>query len=534
MKSSGPTGVAGGICDGVSPGVLSDANQMKIKHYCDQRGLIAPPGLVAAHGLVAPELDSLRYEPGLGGDCPPSLDWALRTAERTPWPLPDNLVPLLPVDDSSFACVVAATPDRPDLVGAGAVVRWHLDAECEEHQATLLDTSADVYAQSVVDELRARQTGLARVLDEIGPAYEFNFLDRSERPRGYVVRPVRIACQNVIVGLAAFAQDSGIDGMSVVAWQTCEVPHVATHEGNRALCALMLCDAFQRGGTMEIRFDRPAQVAAQGVTKAGEHLKIDVRYKGHPEMKVPASLRRYGRTVGVALGAEDPASISPAEARELFLAVTRMPKSLQRRATRMIDRGVISAERLCYSLLAGVWREIELDFLLAVSSRAASILTGGSNWWDRSARQAESEVCRAAVMLGMLFRRLDATDAAAADGIARLIEDKKAGITWQVLDETGAVRFQGLTPGEPMPWTNGGQRVNAPELTVLARSIGTSTLVVQATEAAGRGPTAIVVPSGAPVPPLPESVLVLRCPDRLGDIDKTVESNLARGRLSSV
>ena len=94
----------------------------------------------------------------------------------------------------------------------------------------------------------------------------------------------------MIVALAAFAQDSAFDGLSVVAWQTCEVPHVATHEANRALAALTLCDAFKSGGTMEIRFDRPARLTST----AGR-----IVFHGHPENAVPASLRRYGRTVGV-------------------------------------------------------------------------------------------------------------------------------------------------------------------------------------------------------------------------------------------
>ena len=98
------------------------------------------------------------------------------------------------------------------------------------------------------------------------------------------------------------------------------MPHVATHEANRALAALTLCDAFQNGGTMEIRFDRDARFMQDGKP---------ITYHGHPEKAVPASLRRFGRTVGVTLGAEDPRAITPAEARELFLAITPMPAELR-------------------------------------------------------------------------------------------------------------------------------------------------------------------------------------------------------------
>ena len=123
----------------------------------------------------------------------------------------------------------------------------------------------------------------------------------------------------------------------MLAWQTCEVPHVATHEANRGLAALTLCDAYRNGGTMEIRFDWPGQV------RVGDK---SVRYAGHVEGQVPASLRRYARTVGVTLGTHDRGAIFPDEARALFLAVTPMPASLAARATTAMSDYGIPPERL--------------------------------------------------------------------------------------------------------------------------------------------------------------------------------------------
>ena len=175
---------------------------------------------------------------------------------------------------------------------------------------------------------------------------------------------------------------------------------------------------------MEIRFDRDARLTCKGRR---------IVYHGHPEKAVPASLRRYGRTVGVYLGAEDPAAITPAEARELFLAVTPMPPDCAHRVDDAVATRGISPERICFSLLSQIWREPELDFILATSGRAASILEGGAPWTDRASRQAESEVCRAAVMAGMLFRRLNSTDAAGDAGSAvRVVEDRSTGVTWHV------------------------------------------------------------------------------------------------------
>ena len=484
------------------------------------------------NGNLQELLGELLYRPAEDGDqTSSSFEWAESEIEQSEWPLLPNLLPILPVDERSFACVVLSylddDPDLPAWDGEGAVVRWHVNAPEKTQQAALLDTDCFAYAESVAAELAHRKEGLNRMLDVIGPAYQDAYLANEKRPRDFIVRPVRVACQNVIVGLAAIAQDSSFDGLSVVAWQTCEVPHVAAHEANRALTALTLCDAFQNGGTMEIRFDRKTRVKYQGQ---------DHWYEGHPERGVPASLRRYGRTVGVKLGADDPQSISPREARELFLAITPMPEDLRERVGKAIDSYGVSPERLCFTLLAPVWRDIELDYLLATSSRVVAILEGGSSWEARSARQAETEVCRAAVMAGMLHRRLNATDAAGAEEEARVVEDRRAGVEWRVRDDVGAVQFSGLTPGGILPWSPGRQ-IEGSELAVFPRSFVTDAVVDAAmnanvTRATGDVPRALVVPRDTTLPTLPPDLLVLTCPDRRPDIEKTIEGKLLTARIS--
>jgi hypothetical protein len=516
-----------------------------IKSFCDQRGLSAPAALISAHEYHEPEIDDLLYRPGLDPLQPPSLEWAINTIETSTWPLPDQLVPLLPVDDRSFACTVATQHGEEGSASEGAVVRWHLDVEHEEHQATVLDVAADAYVWSVVEELRARPEGLRRMLDEIGPAYELQYLQAEKRPRDFVIRPVRIACQNVIVGLAAFAHDSSIDGSSIVAWQTCEVPHVGTHEGDRALAALMLCDAFQSGGTMEIRFDRTTRLRAQGTSsKAGKHLDIDIEYRGHPEGQVPASLRRYGRSVGVLLGADEPGAdrgaISPEQARNLFLAVTPMPAGLFRRIHEAWNLGIATPERLCFTLLSQNWREIELDFMLACSPRTGSIISGGADWYRRVERQAETQVTRAALMMGMLYRRLDTKDGAgAADGEVRVLEDDRVGVKWEVLPEIGGIRFAGLR-GEALPWQDppsGGGTVldDGSSMVVLPRETLDEETLTAAQSLAGPDTVAVAVPADAEADPEAAAALglsLLRCPARFGELDQAIERRLLAARIS--
>jgi hypothetical protein len=452
-----------------------------------------------------------------------SLEWAESQIEASDWPLLPNLVPVLPIDERSFACVVASDLGGEPLPGEGAVVRWHLSVTDESQQAAVMDVDCFLYAESIAEEMTARQIGLDRMLDVVGPAYQESYLDNEKRPRPFIVRPVRVACQNVIMGLAAIAQDSTFDGLSVVAWQTCEAPHVAAHEANRALAALTLCDAFQNGGTMEIQFDREASVELKGETR---------KLPGHPEHGVPASLRRYARTVGVDLGTRETKSISPAKARELFRAITPMPDDLRERVDIAIDERGISPERLCFTLLNPVWRDIELDFLLATSARVESILQGGAPWEQRGARQAESEACRAAVIAGMLYRRLNATDAPVTDGEARVIEDLRIGVRWDVLPEVAAVRFTGIEAGAQLPWS-GGIVAETDSLTVFPRSFVTTDGIEQALAASALDTCAVVIPrqdsDGLTVP---DGLVLLQCPDRLADIDKAVEAKLLTARIS--
>lgn len=497
-----------------------------IERFCEERGLVASEALKRAHHDTPEAAANLLYRPDLPPDAPPSLSWACKTIDDSAWPLREDLVPVLPVDESSFACAVASPKEQEELgIPVDSVVRWHLTVQRADQQAGLLDSDVDLYVHSVAKELAVREAGLKRMLDEIGPWYEANYLSEGKRPKDFVLRPVRLACQNAIAGLAAFAHDSSFDGMAVLAWQTCELPHVGTHEANRALAALMLCDAYQSGGTMEIRFDRPAQLDSK--------LGSTLNYKGHPEMAVPASLRRFGRTVDLELGAEGPAFISPAEARQLFLSVTPMPGGLERRVHEAVSRGLASPERLCYTLLAQVWRDVEVDFLLATSERAGEILRGGANWEFRSQRQAEAQLARAALMTGMLHRRFDTKDAAGAADEARVLEDSRAGVTWSVIEDLGAVFFEGLR-AEQMPWQTGAAECEeGGSLIVCPRPTPTAEDVATVRSLAEVAPAALVVPGDAQFTGLDASdIVVLRCPDRLGELDLAIEKNLLKLRLA--
>jgi hypothetical protein len=182
-------------------------------------------------------------------------------------------------------------------------------------------------------------------------------------------------------------------------------------------------------------------------------------------------------------------------------------------------------------LLKPVWRDIELDYLLATSDRVNSILKGGAKWEERSKRQAESEVCRGAVLAGMLYRRLNATDGAGIDGEVRVIEASTVGVQWECLDDLGAVRFTSMDSGA-VPWLRGTTVDLGESLLVFPRVLVTDQLLETARSYAQDEPTALVVPQDLEIPAIPDGVMLLRCPDRLPDIDKTIEQKLLDTRTS--
>ena len=504
-------------------------------YYRDTLGVTPPVDLDQAYAKAGPHVAEQLCQIDVDPSSPPSIKWAIDHANQSAWPLGNGMVPVALIDENSLACVVT-NEEHPWY---GGVVRWHLTTERVDDQCALYDTSVADFVSSMERELSARQTGVERMREQVGPAFEALYTDREKRPRGFVLRPVRLACQNVIVGYAAFAHDSGIAGLSVYAWQTCEVPHLATHDANRAMTVLMLCDAFKNGGTMEIRFDRPGDIKEiiDGDQKIGPF-----HFDGHPERDVPASLKRYARTLGLSVGAASPGSISPAEARQLFLKVTPMPIELRQRVDEAIARGVASPERLCYTLMASnMWKEIEVDFILAVSDRARSILHGGAGWRARAERQAEAQVCRAARMVGMLHRRLDTLDAAAAETETRVVEDSRVGVEWSVLEDYGALMFTGVR-SEQLPWQRGAAPIPSGDDCVVAvpRSIVTpeDVALVRSLQAETILP-ALVVPSDAYDQTtntvngvLCEGITVLECPERMGEMDLAIEAMMLAARMS--
>lgn len=497
------------------PGAPAPARRAEADYseFCRERDLRWPAGVPRVlAGRAGRELDALIYWPqGDPGDAN-SLAHAVRLLESAVMPPPPNLLPLIPVDERSIACASCVTHDQWGLPRGSAegpapceVVRWHLGPIRPSEQGAVLDTDAADYLESVAEEMAIRPRMLQRIR-QVASWYQENYVRHERRPRGHVLRPIQVACQNVIVGLATVRQDVTFDGLRVEDYLTCEVPHLAAREGDRALLAMLLCEAFQGGGTMEIRFGESSR-----------------------ESGIPPSLRRYARSLALPVGTSDPNSIAPAEARRLFLTVTPMTGDLPARCADAIDRGIIAPERLCYTLMSNLWNAAELDYILATSSRAASILTGGAAVEDRASRLAEFETCRAALMVGMAIRRIESNDSAGGGSEpVRVFEDSRAPARSRVIEDAGAVFISGLNGA--VPWLRGGEvpRNPARGLIVVPRGLPVPADVDRLAELREAHPgimVALLVPADM-ADLLPGDQAVMACPDRLAQLDASIERKL--------
>jgi hypothetical protein len=453
-------------------------------------------------------LARLLFDPARGMEDPMGLVFAVQALRDAIDPPPGNLLPLAVVCESSFACLVCDRAiDDPTLIhGQGhEVLRWHLGRIGAPFQGEILDLDPLSYLDSLAVEMAGR-TPARQAVEKAAAAYYESHVAAEARPAKDVLRPVQLACQNVIIGLATLRHDAIFDGLRVEAYVTCEVPHLATGEADRAMAGLLLCDAFQSGGTMEIRFGRQDQ---------------------RGDAPLPASLRRYARARGLQIGAADQYSISPSEARALFLLVTPMSEELHFHAHSALDSGRISPERLCHAVMAGVWRDIELSYLLATTGRAASILEGGAAPLDRVARSLEAESSRAALMIGTLLARLEQD----SNSAPQVIEDDRVPVAWSVEPELGAVLFV-LPPGVALPWRQDVRHMR--DIIVLPRPMPSPSDIEALAQTQADNPEAgvfLLVPQDAETAGLGDAA-VLRCPQSLELLDQAVRGKLDTMRIS--
>jgi hypothetical protein len=318
---------------------------------------------------------------GLGGpeDCSPSVLWASKLLHSICPTVPALLVPIELREDGTFACLHCAPESSEDPT---CVVLLHPDTFSE---GQLLPAVADDFSSYVAQRLeRSKWTRvglrqLARHVHELHGRYGYDHADGGDLPRNHDWRPYRFCVQDVVLGMTVVRHLVDQNCLEVDVFLTADVQEFEAGSGARGLTMFLLTEAYKCGGTMEIRFTPNVEGG-----------------------RLPIALQQLARQLDPPVERGRPATITPEEARRLYLALTPFTPFGRDRLRALAAAGMISPERACYTVNHGVWSVSEVETLLDVSQHPDRIFAGGASPLQRLAYLEDLHAGRTAVLGGLL------------------------------------------------------------------------------------------------------------------------------------
>jgi hypothetical protein len=230
----------------------------------------------------------------------------------------------------------------------------------------------------------------------------------------------------VIVASTVLRHKRETNALEVDVFLTADVPGYEPSGSARALALFLFSESVKCGATGEIRFT--------------EHVE-----EGNVPAAVVRLAGRYGVTLGSARGV-----ISPTEARDLYLALSEFPKALEEKLHRLHRSGALPLEIVPFLAHRGIWSTVELAVLVALAPDPARIFRGGASPEHRLVYLQDLAAGRAAALAGILDRRLRRRDdRMVATDQALEVEDDVRPIEVAVVAEIGALIVR--SPAEPAP-----------------------------------------------------------------------------------
>ena len=213
-------------------------------------------------------------------------------------------------------------------------------------------SSAGVTAHPVDDYWFQR--GLERLgwhVDNLSFAYDHK--DGGQLPRSHVWRPYRFCVQDVILGITVVRHDRKYNRQEVDVFLTASIKEYAPDSGCRAICLIILSDAYKSGGSMEIKFSKNVEGG-----------------------RVPHELVSLAASLHVDLAHVSDGGISPREAKQLYLALSGFSEITRAKIATLENEGRVSSASISYGMHHGVWSIPELDVILFGSRFPNTILRG--------------------------------------------------------------------------------------------------------------------------------------------------------------
>lgn len=314
-------------------------------------------------------------------DQEPSIVWALKGLWKVFPEIPKNLIPIRDLSESgSVVCIQCQSPESNNT--DAPIVLWMFDSEPNEERIIHLSEDFATYLSQTLIEIKHRRTAFS-VLEKHVDEFERDYLSVGKLPRNYVWRPYRFCSQDVVLGLTVVRHSVDNNCLEVDVCMTSDVLEFEEGIGVKITTSFLLSEAYKCGGSMEIRFSENVEGG-----------------------RVPLAICDLAEKYGVPLLHTMEGRIAPSEARLLYLAISEFSQPLQDLIELLFQEGRLSIERPCYALYHGLWTRAQIENILLGSPRPESVL-GGDSWPEqRHLFLNDLMHASAAVMGGVLDRKL--------------------------------------------------------------------------------------------------------------------------------
>ncbi|CAL9653029.1 hypothetical protein [Streptomyces sp. enrichment culture] len=323
---------------------------------------------VRRYGALA-DRDGRRNLLGLPKEGPAHLD-AVHTTRvlRLLNGLPENLLPIELLPDRQAACVVASDDRGPvvlldlDDINAGPapwapsltdfVYEWYGDL-----------TSIGIVLHHLDDQERAVRKG-RRARDQL------------ERPGEWTV--TRLCSEDVVLAVLRTRHNRVHNLQDISVFATAALTSFAPGATVRAALCAVLSDAYRAGG--------PLAAAFVG--------------KGSGQGTIPGPLRRWAAERGVSLPRRGGWDATTGE--RLYVLAADLTSGTRG----LLPLDGVSTGAVCSAVASGMWPPVAVEALLRWSAHPERILTGAVDVTDRLLWLADQQVCRSALTVASMARRI--------------------------------------------------------------------------------------------------------------------------------
>jgi hypothetical protein len=206
--------------------------------------------------------------------------------------------------------------------------------------------------------------------------------DQAPRPDDW--RVYRFCSQNVVVAIVLLRFDRDHNALCVGDCLITDLSRLDPDAPARAVCTLLLAEAYRAGGDLTIRFTKARNAAATA--------------------PVPRQIVRWAARAGVPL--DGPQGLIPADrALQLFISSVQISAALTKR---LRDLPHASAAAVCHGIANGLWPAMAVEAILAWSHDPSAVLKGATDPLDRARYAADLLDAREGLLIASLVRRIAA------------------------------------------------------------------------------------------------------------------------------